>query len=739
MDKPRKLTEEEIQDILSVVPSIKSADPTVSQYNIKSLKKNLREQLQEIELTPLGISDIKEDIIKNFNFCRVRPGEMVGTLSSDSLSSKLTQGALNSFHTAGSSKNVSSGMDRIRELMDASQNPKSENSTIYFKDQHYSFDDIISLKRPEFTEITVGRLVLGIPDIETYGEFEEPYWYPMFRTFVRSDFKSKDVLRLKLDVNALYAYKLTMENICSKIEQDGSVICVYSPIEEGRIDIYPVESAISSKLKNKEIISYENAALIFLSMIVIPSLDDIIVSGVKGIKQIYPVEAKVLQILVEERKHEKGWFLILNTHRMKVTGISVEKMARLCEVCGVKIYKIRPNYLDVAIEGNLQASPTEHIKKLISLDEKEEKEYEKAMKAKGARNVYRPPTEISKASKLIYADTDGTNLMELLNNPQIDSTRTVSNNIHEIRKVLGIEAARNFLIMALIEAIGNEGYINPRHVVLLADYMTVLGLVYGVTFSGISRQSIGALEKASFEKAMDTFIEAAGFGEESTVSSTSAAIYLGQTAPIGTGFTKDYLPPERLKRYNEMREQIMKNDNIVLDVSSFKDAISASLGEISTGEVAVLEGMEDEMFGNIGVEKEPDLNEQPKLVKIAKPAKITSKLTVSDDPKLLIKSKQIRSVELEKAADKLTKMMDDATCGIAPKPVKSFHVREGGKVSDSVPVLNKPTPTNVYEELKELEKSLHNLPLPVPMPIPVAKPVPKANPVKIFSLEDFMK
>ncbi len=88
MDKPRKLTEEEIQDILSVLPLIKSADPSVSQFNTKSLKKNLRDQLQEMELTPLGISDMKADIIRQFNFTQVRPGEMVGTLSSDSLSSK---------------------------------------------------------------------------------------------------------------------------------------------------------------------------------------------------------------------------------------------------------------------------------------------------------------------------------------------------------------------------------------------------------------------------------------------------------------------------------------------------------------------------------------------------------------------------------------------------------------------------------------------------------------------------
>ena len=39
-------------------------------------------------------------------------------------------------------------------------------------------------------------------------------------------------------------------------------------------------------------------------------------------------------------------------------------------------------------------------------------------------------------------ETDGVCLRKILNEPMIDATRTVSNDIIEIRQVLGIEAAR---------------------------------------------------------------------------------------------------------------------------------------------------------------------------------------------------------------------------------------------------------------------------------------------------------
>ena len=664
-ERPRKLKKEEIDDILNAVPNIRSPVDLVSIENTRSMKVLLREQLQDIMITPLGIADLKSEILRQYRETLVAPGEMVGVTSSESLSKNLTQATLNSFHSSGSSKNLSVGVGRVSELTNASQNPKSIASTIYFKDENLSFDDIIFKKRPEFTEITVKDLVLGIPEVESYEDIEEPYWYSLYKVTIRDDFESHDVLRLNIDANMLYAYKLTMEDVCSVIERDGSVICVYSPMSVGKIDIYPVESAVANELQNRKIQSYENSSLIFLTMIVIPNLDKLVVSGVPGISQIYPVEARVLQIVKEEIVTDEDpskWFLILNPVRMKITGITPEKLARLCEVVGIKVEKIRPNYIGISMpSANL--SPLKFLNETINEDEKREKELEKKDKELGKKLTRRPPTEIAIASKLIYADSNGSNLKELLANPDVDSTRTFCNNMHEINDSFGIEAARTFLIKEMIEVVNYDGYINPRHIVLLVDYMTNLGFITGVTFSGVSRQDIGALEKASFEKAMEVFKEAGGFGEKKSVAGTSASIFIGKKALIGSGYSKDYMKPENLERYNKTRRELLEDADMTLDINSFNNAIQEF--NIGTGaDVALLEGFEaDEMmmFG-LGVEKEPAIGE-----KLLKKTEITDVPIPNNTP--LYKSKPVHSSQLDVIAKEAETEIPKSIICVPVKPV----------------------------------------------------------------------
>jgi hypothetical protein len=744
-DKPRKLTTDEIKDILKIIPNIKSAADTVSEYNSKSLKQSLREQLEEIEITPLGIQDLKDEIIRNFKHTEVTPGEMVGMSTASSAASKLTQMLLNSHRVSGTSKNISSGMDRINELINASQITKKPSATIYFKNQFLSFDDIIIQKRPEFTEITVKDIVIGIPEIITTAEMEEPFWYSFYNTFYNKKYNSNEMLRLILDVNLLYAYKLTMENVVRVIEKDQPVICVFSPMSVGIIDIYPIEKEITSKLKNMQIISYEKAPLVFLSMIVIPALDKLKVSGITGIDQIFPVSSPVLQIVKEESKIEEvenGWFLILNPIRIRMTGITPEKMKKLCEVCGIEVLKVRPNYLVVKSD----VSPLQRIKSLISQDEKEEKESQRSKTQTQTRTrTRREPTQIGIHSKLVYADTSGANLKELLSHPDVDSRRTYSNDLHEIASSLGIEAARSFLIKEFIDLLNDAGYINPVHIELLVDYMTNLGKVYGITFTGISRQPVGALEKASFQKAMKVFKDASGFGESKPVTGTSASIFVGRKALVGTGFNENYIKPENLSRYYETRKQLLENTNLVLDIGAFNDVIE-NMNIVAPADVAILEGAEEEMFGNLGATTEPEysdrgfltIREESNLNPNVK-AKVVE-TPIESNNNILIKGPNSVASELLQAAEKYN--VSDVPCPVVRKEdLPTSHVESGKQVSESVPILpvsvNIPPvqipkldlPSDLLEEMEKLR----------PPSLVQKKPEIKARPVKTFNLEEFMK
>src|SRR5277367_3932662 len=70
-------------------------------------------------------------------------------------------------------------------------------------------------------------------------------------------------------------------------------------------------------------------------------------------------------------------------------------------------------------------------------------------------------------------ETEGKNLLAVMSSPDIDSRRTISNDIVEIIEVLGIEAVRNALYEELKKVISFDGaYVNYRHLATLVDVMT---------------------------------------------------------------------------------------------------------------------------------------------------------------------------------------------------------------------------------------------------------------------------
>lgn len=657
-NQPRKLTDSELNDILSVVPNLKGAVESVSDFNRKSMLVLLREQLKEVYVTPLGINDIKAEIIRLFQDALVKPGSMVGVTAAESMGGPITQGALNSFHKSGSAKNVSYGVSRMRELINASVNIKNTSCSIFFKNPNVSFDDVILNKRRELREITFSNIIKNIPLLENTEDFDEPFWYDIFRLTVRNDFKAHSFLRLNLDVNVMYAYKITMLDAVKVIEKDQPVICVYSPLSIGIIDIYPVEKVITGvqEIKNIQNIDERNASLIFLWKIVIPVLDKLKIQGVSGIVQLYPVETPVWQIVKEEQKApniENGYFLVINDIKQRMTGISTSKLVNLCKTVGMDVFKIRPNYLGVKTKNG--ESPTILVNRIIKEDKENEKKYEENRKRNGEKIIRRPPTEISKASKMVYADTDGTNLIELLGKEDIDSSRSYSNNVHEIKDALGIEAARTFLIKEFLDVIHHEGsYINPRHVALLVTYMTSLGNVLGVTFTGVSKQPISALAKASFEKAMNTFKEAGGFGEKREIKGTSDSIYIGKRSLIGTGFSDQFMDAAK---YTPLEDEIASNPNLKLDIGNFEDAILEMTELISGADMVVAEGAEAEMFN-----MEPSISSSSILP-------VSSKM----DPRSFeqLKSIPVRSQALEEVAQGFNL----ASC-LPPKPVPKITVSD---------------------------------------------------------------
>ena len=131
-------------------------------------------------------------------------------------------------------------------------------------------------------------------------------------------------------------------------------------------------------------------------------------------------------------------------------------------------------------------------------------------------------------------DTVGSNLKDILTMDEIDQSHTTSNNIQEVYRVLGIEAARQCLMNELKEAFAGD-YINYHHLSILCDRITATKKMVSVFRHGINNDNIGPIAKASFEETPEMFLRAARHAELDPMTGVSANIMCGQEGYFGTG------------------------------------------------------------------------------------------------------------------------------------------------------------------------------------------------------------
>ncbi|MDO8509115.1 MAG: hypothetical protein Q7S27_05530 [Nanoarchaeota archaeon] len=143
---------------------------------------------------------------------------------------------------------------------------------------------------------------------------------------------------------------------------------------------------------------------------------------------------------------------------------------------------------------------------------------------------------VAQVGKEFIIRTAGSNLKDLMTIKEIDGEKVTSNDIHDVKNVLGIEAARQTIINEIKKVIETQGLdINERHIKLIADAMTSAGTVKGVTRMGIISDKASILARATFETPDKQFIGATLKGSKEELNSVIENILLNQPIPVGTG------------------------------------------------------------------------------------------------------------------------------------------------------------------------------------------------------------
>jgi DNA-directed RNA polymerase II subunit RPB1 len=172
-------------------------------------------------------------------------------------------------------------------------------------------------------------------------------------------------------------------------------------------------------------------------------------------------------------------------------------------------------------------------------------------------------------------DTNGSNLIDVLNLPHIDKFNTVSNDVWEIYQSYGIEAARASLIHELVEVLEfHDTYVARRHLDLLVDVMTNQGILVSVDRHGVNKTDSGPLHRASFEETTTQLTNASIFNEVDQMTGVSGNIMFGQFIPTGTNAFRIALDVTKIKKLVPPEQNVpkLKSEISVIDGSQVTEA-----------------------------------------------------------------------------------------------------------------------------------------------------------------------
>ncbi|MBY9006292.1 MAG: DNA-directed RNA polymerase subunit A'' [Candidatus Lokiarchaeota archaeon] len=174
------------------------------------------------------------------------------------------------------------------------------------------------------------------------------------------------------------------------------------------------------------------------------------------------------------------------------------------------------------------------IEDLQQLQKLREKILKKVIK--GIRGVKRGLLTLGDNGKEWVIKTEGTNMVGVVQIEGVDISRTVSNHIHEIEKLFGIESARSLIIEEAKKVLEQQGLdVDLRHLLILSDLMCTTGTIQSIGRHGISGAKSSVFARAAFEVTVNQLLDAGLYGEEERLLGIPENVIVGQVCPIGTG------------------------------------------------------------------------------------------------------------------------------------------------------------------------------------------------------------
>jgi DNA-directed RNA polymerase II subunit RPB1 len=480
----------QIDDICKAIPINMALPLHIRLSMIKQLRTRLSNDLEHVKIYPEMYLKFKDEIVKYYYKTLADSGTAVGIQCAQSIGERQTQSTLNTFHSAGLSvKTVVVGVPRFSELLNATKSPKMVNCLVYLNEEFNDVSEVRKRSGNMFTDITLKRL-LKASELIKDDPLED--WHHFFCDVY--DINPACLgwrLRLTLDTDALYEYKVTMKMISQSIMNEyHDATVLYTPEWKGIVDVFVNESCFNGIEKN--------------NICDVPAEVEDVIDVIDEIVEDVESDIDDLEEDVDDEKKSERDVVYYETKQISTVP---------------KIYKedVVPEDIDRIIHMEDKVLPALNRIHICGIE--------------GIKDIF-----FEKRKDEWIITTEGSNLYGLFNNPLIDKTKTMCNDMWEIYSIFGIEAVRQFLVEEYMDVVSSDGtYVNPSNVELLVDIMVYTGTIISISRYGQKKVGCGPMAKASFEESLENFLKAGVNGEKESTNGVSASIMLGKMPNTGTG------------------------------------------------------------------------------------------------------------------------------------------------------------------------------------------------------------
>jgi DNA-directed RNA polymerase II subunit RPB1 len=281
-----------------------------------------RKVLEQYHLTKEAFEWVLGEVETKFNQSLVHPGEMCGTLAAQSIGEPATQMTLNTFHYAGvSSKNVTLGVPRLKEIINVATNIKTPSLTIHLEPQIATAAALAKNVQQELAFTSLRTITAAVeiwydPDVQMTVIEEDELFVESFFAIPDEDIESKLhlqspwLLRLVLDRSKVLDRKLTMQYVASKIVEcfKSDLFVIWSEDNSEKLVIRC--RVLGSSEKDEDGMGVEED--IFLRQLESTMLNSVNLRGVKGINRVFltPSEKVIIdgEGAIRKQKDEE-WIL----------------------------------------------------------------------------------------------------------------------------------------------------------------------------------------------------------------------------------------------------------------------------------------------------------------------------------------------------------------------------------------------------------------------------------------------